>query len=66
MEKFFLIENRFLELSHPIFNAVFPLTLKPQVPSEDSAERNKGRESMKREDEIHMRDRLCRLPCLSG
>jgi len=32
-----------LELSHPIFNAVFPLTLKPQVPSEDSAERNKGR-----------------------
>ena len=32
-----------LELTHPIFNAVFPLTLKPQVPSEDSAERNKGR-----------------------
>jgi len=32
-----------LELSHPIFNAVFPMKIKPQVPSEDSAERNKGR-----------------------
>jgi hypothetical protein len=32
-----------LELTHPIFNAVFPLSIKPQVPSEDSAERNKGR-----------------------
>ncbi len=31
-----------LDLSHPIFNAVFPLKIKPQVPSEDSAERNRG------------------------
>ncbi len=32
-----------LDLSHPIFNVVFPLSIKPQVPSEDSAERNKGK-----------------------
>ena len=31
-----------LDLSHPIFSSVFPMTIKPQVPSEDSAERNKG------------------------
>lgn len=31
-----------LDLSHPIFSCVFPMTIKPQVPSEDSAERNKG------------------------
>ena len=45
-----------LGLSHPIFNAVFPLSIKPQVPSEDSAERNKGRgEYETYEDEILQR-----------
>ena len=48
-----------LELSHPIFNAVFPLTLKPQVPGEDSAERNKGRGVYETwEDEIRYEDQL--------
>jgi hypothetical protein len=42
-----------LDLSHPIFHSVFPLTLKPQVPSEDSAERNRGRGAYETwEDEI--------------
>ncbi|MBT5928276.1 MAG: DUF4159 domain-containing protein, partial [Verrucomicrobia bacterium] len=45
-----------LDLSHPIFNAVFPLSIKPQVPSEDSAERNKGNGAYETyEDEILQR-----------
>lgn len=57
MEKVFLDKKPIsLDLSHPIFNAVFPLSIKPQVPSEDSAERNKGNGAYETyEDEILQR-----------
>lgn len=45
-----------LDLSHPIFHSVFPLSIKPQVPSQDSAERNKGQGAYETyEDEILQR-----------
>ncbi|MCS1409146.1 MAG: hypothetical protein M2R45_02325 [Verrucomicrobia subdivision 3 bacterium] len=42
-----------LPLSHPIFSCVFPLEKFPQVPSEDSAHRNKGTAVESWEDEIY-------------
>ena len=41
-----------LPLSHPLFSCVFPLDKFPQVPSEDSAHRNKGTRYESWEDEI--------------
>lgn len=41
-----------LPLSHTLFNCVFPLDKVPQVPSEDSAHRNKGTPFESWEDEI--------------
>ena len=41
-----------LPLSHPLFNCVFPLDKLPQVPSEDSAHRNRGTALESWEDEI--------------
>ena len=41
-----------LSLSHPIFSCVFPLDKFPQVPSEDSAHRNRGTALESWEDEI--------------
>ncbi len=41
-----------LPLTHPIFNCVFPLDKAPQVPSEDSAHRNRGTAVESWEDEI--------------
>ena len=41
-----------LPLSHPLFHCVFPLDRPPQVPSEDSAHRNRGTELESWEDEI--------------
>ena len=42
-----------LDLSHPIFHCVFPLDKPPQVPSEDSAHRNRGTRYESWEDEIY-------------
>lgn len=42
-----------LELSHPLFSCVFPLDKLPQVPSEDSAHRNRGTAYESWEDEIN-------------
>ncbi|MBT5707352.1 DUF4159 domain-containing protein [bacterium] len=41
-----------LPLSHPLFSCVFPLDKLPQVPSEDSAHRNRGTALESWEDEI--------------
>ncbi len=41
-----------LPLSHPLFSCVFPLDKLPQVPSEDSAHRNRGTKNESWEDEI--------------
>lgn len=41
-----------LPLTHPIFHCVFPLEKAPQVPSEDSAHRNRGTSTESWEDEI--------------
>lgn len=42
-----------LPLAHPIFHCVFPLEKAPQVPSEDSAHRNRGTAAESWEDEIY-------------
>ena len=42
-----------LPLTHPIFHCVFPLEKAPQVPSEDSAHRNRGTAAESWEDEIY-------------
>ena len=42
-----------LPLNHPLFSCVFPLDKFPQVPSEDSAHRNRGTKNESWEDEIY-------------
>ena len=51
-------EPKALPLEHPIFNIVFPLSLKPQVPSEDSAHRARDSGTFSTwEDEIYEPER---------